>query len=128
VIDAGNICRLTEVLRPAGIILGTRSQNGNFLIEIHTSILTEEKAKVKGFGNLAKYGVRYKNEVLVMDDDLVAADKEKAIERFVDLSFTHRTREEDEELRQLEIALDVPVQWRAATRLAERAAARSKRD
>jgi hypothetical protein len=98
------------------------------LVEIHTLILTEEKAKVKGFGNLAKYGVRYKNGVLVMDNDLVAADKGKAIERFVDLSFTHRTREEDEELRQLEIALDVPVQWRAATRLAERAAARSKRD
>ena len=55
-------------------------------------------------------------------------DQERDIERFVDLSFKYRTREEDEELRQLEIALNVPIQWRAATRTAERAAAWSKKD
>ena len=58
----------------------------------------------------------------------VDVDQERNIEHFVDLSFKYRTREEDEELRQLEITLNVPVQWRAATRTAERAAAWSKKD
>lgn len=44
-VDTGNICRLTEVLRPASIVLRARPQNGNFLVEVHISIITEEKTK-----------------------------------------------------------------------------------